>query len=124
MDIIKLKKLVLQEIDNLKIHATQDEIAKLDFTTFKPFKADRCIYGQMTGSCFSDRATSLLNLCAVPYSYYTSSYERYLREPDFRRKPGDWQRGFSALEFYVDSIYDGNEQIIAYLKGEIQTLNL
>lgn len=128
MDIIKLKKLVLQEIENLKIYATYEEIGKLDFTTFKPFMIGTCIYGQMTGNCFSDRATVLLDLCTIPYSDYTSAYWP-TNEMKFAGNRTKLYKStiinvFSPLEYYIFNYSETNEKIIAYLKGEIQTLNL
>jgi hypothetical protein len=125
MDIIKLKKLVLQEIENLKIYATYEEIGKLDFETFNPVHTKNCIYGQMTGDCFSPRAVELLDLCATPFSHFTSTWDS-TEATEFRenRNPNKLGNVFSTLEYYIDNYSETNEQIIAYLKGDSKTIEL
>jgi hypothetical protein len=51
-----LKTFVQYEIEKLKIHATPEQISKLDFTLFNPASMTQCIYGQMAGSCVSEEA--------------------------------------------------------------------
>ena len=54
---------IKHEIDMLKEHATKKELSKLSIEYLKPSKADRCIYGLLTGSCASNRAYDLMELC-------------------------------------------------------------
>ena len=63
-----LKQRVLEELTLLKQHATTEEISLLNEIEINPARHDTCIYGAMTGSCFSDRAHELLSKCATPYS--------------------------------------------------------
>jgi len=59
-----LKKLVRIEAANLKVEATPQELAKLNFSKLNSGDTGRCIYGQMTGFCYSDRANELIVKCA------------------------------------------------------------
>lgn len=114
----KLKDLVRQEADNLKIHATPEEIADLDFDNLMPEDTHNCIYGQMTGDCFDKRAVELLNLCAIPYS---SSNQSWIPCDSEFKTDG---RAFSAIEVYITQYNAKNENLIAYLRGETNTLDL
>lgn len=93
----KLKKLVVKEVLNLRKYATKKEIEKLDLNTLNPEKSNFCIYGQMTGSCFSERAYTLLNKCTEPYSTYLSIMDNKSTEKKFYDSSRDW----SPLEFYI-----------------------
>lgn len=59
----ELTDAVEAEARALRNHATQDEIDMLDFDELDPLDPDQCIYGQMTGNCYSDRAKELIELC-------------------------------------------------------------
>lgn len=63
MDNQEFFKRTLEEITNLKQYATKEEINKLDFTDLNPNLRYSCIYGQMTGNCWSPRALELITLC-------------------------------------------------------------
>lgn len=39
--------LVKQEAENLKVHATQEELSNLSFDKLDPLNADACVYGLM-----------------------------------------------------------------------------
>lgn len=55
-----LDALVIGEAKKLKANATPNELSKLDFLELNPCRQDRCIYGQMTGDCFNERAKTLI----------------------------------------------------------------
>src|ERR1044072_4459641 len=63
----QLKDDVRKEAEALKVHATKEELNKLRFESLFPGFADACIYGLMTGNCFSNRAAELIYSCAVRY---------------------------------------------------------
>jgi hypothetical protein len=116
------------EIRLLRQNATPEELQKLDFEQLSPTHPKRCIYGQMTGSCYSERAAALLNICATPFTKhgvsYTSRYRvsrgRETGENPFDVKAmGNIRLYYSTLENLIAPCYPGiNENIIAYLKGE------
>ncbi len=117
----KLKQLVKQEADNIKIHATEEEIGRLDFDILDCFSVHECIYGEMTGHCFNERAIELLRKCSRPFS---SSIET-LREYDLVYfQYGHDTRAYSAIEFYISRPNAKNKELIAYIKGETKTLRL
>ncbi|MDL5044618.1 hypothetical protein QQ054_00965 [Oscillatoria amoena NRMC-F 0135] len=118
----ELKALVRQEADNLKIHATTQELSYLSFQTIDPDQIFNCIYGQMTGDCTNFRAVELLNYCAVPYSNRLDIYEQP-RKQEFKRF-FLMNNPFSAIEFYIYQIDAKNENLISYLKGETDNLEL
>jgi len=113
----ELKELVVKEATNLKENATSEELARLDFETLNPRYYDHCIYGQMTGSCFSYRSLDLLKQCAVPYSDFT--YRKV--EPEYLFADNG-SRSFSPIEFYIDQTDAQNDTLIDFLKGKIETL--
>lgn len=125
---------VMHEIDMLKIHATSTEKGKLDFYEFDPENPDCCIYGQMTGWCRSNRAKELMDLACTR-----------VVENDTQNEFGIWnevkicvngvytgqmynrQNQFSymsTLEAYIYMKDAKSEAIIAYIKGETDTLKL
>ena len=59
----QLIKGILKEIENIKIHATDAEKEKLDFSMFSGGMSGHCIYGLMTGNCYSKRAGELIKKC-------------------------------------------------------------
>ncbi len=105
----------LNEIKNIKKHATKEEIERLNFETFNPKRASFCIYGQMTGSCYSDRAIELGPKC------YQSSYVGFT-EGKIDLRSG---KAFTALEKYVAYADPQiNRNIIDFIKGERTSLGL
>lgn len=56
---------VMHEIEMLKEHATLVEKERLDFKQFDPADIQCCIYGQLTGSCESNRAKELMDLSCI-----------------------------------------------------------
>jgi len=123
----KLKLKVIDEATKLKSCASQEELEKLHFNNLRPDKKDGCIYGLMTGNCFSKRATELLTCCTVPYSGDVESYTR-TRIKSFNNNNraeggnGDWV--FSAIEYYIGHQIAQNANLIDYLKGVKETLTI
>lgn len=129
-----LQKLVIKEATRLKKHATKEELSKLDFDTLHPDHWQRCIYGQMTGDCFSQRAYELILECAprvyvAPLSDSTSCG----LEPDgkLNGKPhsikhhsvrGDYY--FSPIErfIYLPGNKGKTKKLISFLKGKTTKL--
>ena len=58
-----MNQVTLKEIENIRKYATKEEKGKLDAETFDGSMENTCVYGQMTGSCSSDRAKELIAKC-------------------------------------------------------------
>jgi hypothetical protein len=128
-----LYNLVIQEAKRLKKHATPEELAKLSFKKLNGENFDTCIYGQITGNCFSERANELILKCA-PRVYVSgdSAYSNGLVEDGkLNGKPypvyNDDSRAaeyFSPIERLV--YLKGNKlrakKLISFLKGNTDTL--
>ena len=120
----KLKDLVKEEADKLIKNAKKSELEKLDFIALRPISVQLCIYGQMTGDCFSSRAVDLLKKCAKPYTVSlmgdaipAKNYKSFDKET---RQDGV----YSPIEFYITEKGAKNKELIAYLKGEADILEL
>lgn len=68
-----LLDLVVKEATKLKKFATKKEISKLDITKLDGTHVNYCVYGQLTGDCFSNRAYNLIKKCATKV-YEVSPY--------------------------------------------------
>ncbi len=134
---------VTKEAIALKQNATQEELSKLSARILDPNNRRRCIYGQMTGDCYSIRAAELIQACAPRYfenDVMPSRYEHINRigigriadnangeqVNDFLEERTDYWRAshFSAIEAYIVWNNAKSENLIAYLKGETETLYL
>lgn len=131
---------VKKEAQALRENATDEELGNLSFEKMHPSRRGYCIYGLMTGHCDSARATTLIfNCCA-----------RFVKNPgDSSVSIGDlmeWVNGekidgiktandfteyretqtfhLSAIEAYIMTPEAKNANLISYLKGETDTLEL
>lgn len=113
----ELKRLVIEEATNLKEYATKKELERLDFNYLDPNTPHRCIYGQITGNCFNERAIELLNKCTNPYSrgLFLPSKSTEL---DF----DTISRDFSPIELYISLGLSNKRILIDFLKGDLETL--
>lgn len=112
---------VLNEINLLKQNATKEELSQLNFETLNPDNGRLCIYGQITGDCFSNRAFELIQTCckttiSFPYLSKTTTHKRRPRQ--------DRYDDFSFLEHCIAMYPMNNLAIIQYLKGERTEINL
>ena len=117
----ELKVLVKGEAEKLKKYATPEELAKLNFIKLFFLHGTRCIYGQITGSCFSERAVELLKKCAEPYS---RSLKKYTETNIKSFIQGQFRTVFSPIEFYIAQEGAKSKALIDFLKGKSKTLNL
>ncbi len=120
----ELEKLAKQEARKLKKNATPQELANLNFTKLNPSEWEMCIYGQMTGSCLTNRAGELIKLCA------TKTYIGYfctIEETELQNKKlpitGSFRRNkyWSPIEVYISENRSNgetfkNRDLIDYLK--------
>ena len=97
----ELKQLVKQEADKLKEHATQEELARLDISTLD-YVSD-CVYNQLTGDFASKRASYLSVIaCEIDVAGIINT----------------------PIESYITLTGAKNANLIAYLKGETEKLEL
>tara|TARA_R110002124_G_scaffold257896_1_gene423617 strand:+ start:792 stop:1196 length:405 start_codon:yes stop_codon:yes gene_type:complete len=125
---------VEKEIISIKENATTEEIGNLDFTELKPANSDNCIYGQMTGSCNNLRSKDLMiKGCTLVFNEICFSDFDTLTDNVISvesNNSNEWNRGwrytnyFSALETYISLDDSNNENVIAFLKGEVKELEL
>jgi hypothetical protein len=117
-----LKQLVIAEAYVLREHPTQEERRRLNFDLLKAGDVHSCIYGQMTGSCFSVRADELILLCAIPYSTDLLRYNPNISP--FSKVYGRLMSTFTALEFYIAQPDAQNATLIQFLRGERDSLTI
>lgn len=112
---------VMAELENIKAKATIEEIDKLVFDTFNHESVTVCIYGQMTGRCDSKRAIEI-----TPKTYeYISGKGYNFRGQDYNKRLKLSANNYTPLEKYLYIVKKPmHKKIIAYLKGETDTLEL
>lgn len=69
-----MKEQAYEEARLLAIHATKKEKKRLVAVTVIPSHYAKCIYGRMTGDCFSERAHELISECAKAPFYASIEY--------------------------------------------------
>lgn len=114
----QLKEDVKKEAEALRVNATAEELGRLDFDRLNPNSATRCIYGQMTHECDSPRATELITKCTKTYIEAASDIHRIKLNEKFA------EFRWSPIEFYILQDDARNANLIAYLRGETETLEL
>lgn len=132
-----LIELVKKEAENLRKHATKQEKTQLCIEELLPAKTSDCIYGQMTGNCYSTRASTLIEKCCKKvYHHYLSGddnlnlfeHANLNGKPDIsasklKARIGTW---FSPIECFITIPHnqksDNNKILIDYIKGYSDTL--
>lgn len=108
-------KRVIEEIETIKLKATDKEKSKLDFASFDKSMPALCIYGQMTGDCFSDRAKELF-----PKEYANLIPSEAFKQNDFKKG-----NNYTYLEKYLFYCEKSEHKIIIdYIKGASNELNI
>lgn len=97
----ELKELVVKEALALREHSTMEEKEALSIEELVPSRLHSCIYGLMTGHCYNERASLLLEKCAQPYSESLNCYKAPKIEKKFPYCLNYEGRSFSAIEFYI-----------------------
>lgn len=131
--------LVKQEAENIKLNATKREINRLKIKSLDPANIEQCIYGQMTGSCYSKRANQLVRKCATkvykpmgntnPLGDVVLSDDKVKvaiqRESEYHSPIEIFIYHFGYCDGTLRIDKTGNiKKIINYLKGETKTLTL
>lgn len=140
----QLKDDVRKEAEALRVYATKEELANLDFENLEPDTKDSCIYGQLTGGCYSKRAATLIHSCAHRYFHAdvveenvldltevtidsVIKYAKGTRVKNFvkeRVNVFSENTHYSAIEAYILLPEANNANLIAFLKGETDNLEL
>lgn len=125
----KMKELAIIEAKNLKKHATPEELGNLNYNSLSPHSASKCLYGQMTGNCYNDRACNLIEKCAIRVYRVGGSLEqsRLNGAPTKTHDSLRRHKYHSPIEILILPENGGNEaqkSIISFLKGETKKLDL
>jgi hypothetical protein len=95
MEYNSILRSVIAEAALLKQHATAEELARIDLESFDGCGTHTCVYGQMTGFCWSKRALELHEKCGFMEGFYTP-----------------------IETFVMDAPREACAALLAYLKGE------
>jgi len=122
-----MRRLVIKEATKLRDMITPNEADRLKFGWLDSRQATKCIYGQLTGGCFSVRATDLIKACASRV-YKNDSGNKDLRDSKLNGSPikGDRRDFWSPIEVFisqnVNKYSDNNERLVQFIKKEIDEL--
>jgi hypothetical protein len=125
---------VKKEIRAIKKHAKPEEIKRLKLHMLNPLDPANCIYGQLTRNCRNKRAVELISkcckrvvsqaVCYVDRTYSDISHNINGTNPKkITDDPNDMDFT-SALEQYINIAHPKHLNIISYLKGETNKLEL
>lgn len=113
-------QLVVAEVENIKLNATDKEKSNLNRDSFRHFTAGGCIYGQLTGTSFSERACEL-----APKIFENTTNKVHLFDTKFEDLEFEEGCYFTALEKYLYIIPQTERlHILDYIKGDTKTLNI
>jgi hypothetical protein len=136
----QLKEDVRKEAEALKVHATPEELGRLNVEDFSRSGRHSCIYGLATFDCHSVRAAFLIKKCTPRFFRNNRFTEIRLEgfEGVVKRANGKHVKGFvesrtrgeleerhfSAIEAYILLPEANNANLISFLRGETETLEL
>ena len=126
----KMWELAIEEATRLKKFATSKEIANLNFSTLDVEDSNKCVYGQMTGTCYSERALQLITKCCPRIYDCRDEYllpsegrlngEPYNCDPITRRL--EYHSAIEVLIFYQNGGRPAADQIVSFIKGETKKI--
>lgn len=138
----QLKEDVRKEAEALRVHATKEELGGISLEEFNPRHYDGCIYGMCTGDCHNERAIELIQQC-TPRFFKEEIFEDIpvfgvdgivknangtivsnLLEERTKEYKGKGDVHYSAIEAYILLPEAQNANLIAYLRGETDNLEL
>ena len=111
-------QMVLEEANHLRKHATDEEKSNLDFDNLDILSPRYCIYGKMTGNCDSNRAIELYKKTLGGVQEEFKSFSEYKDHGTFE---GSHYQFRTPIEIYITIEGSKNEQLIKYIKGEIDS---
>lgn len=115
----QLKQDVWCEAQALRAHATKEERERLSIETMVPYDCKRDIYGQMTGEFDSGRATELKQICAP---LFVSGDVQDFKALGIHECFTDFS--WTPIEYYELCAEARNAELIAFLRGETEMLEL
>ncbi len=122
---------VIKEIEALKENANKEQKTKLIFATFIPDKPEQCIYGQMTGDCWSLEAAELIEKCnpglTQVFSFIgdISWLKTYPKKEASKEKRQKYSYITLLEQFIVIEKYKKyNQNILSYIKGTTNILKI
>lgn len=130
-DLLILKDLVRGEAAKLREVITKKEAVNLDFNYLDGQSMNQCVYGQLTGYCFSARAQNLILKCCQ--QVYTPNKEQMyeLKNAILNGKPhkvvskNRHESYYSPIEkWLIVSTKKAQKNLIQYLKKEVDTLDI
>ncbi len=123
-----LNSLVVGEATALRTNALQYELDRLKFNRLAPTNTQNCIYGQMTGECFSMRATELIQECAERVYTCADNNKPNEIKGKLNGSPKESSRGtyWSPIEIFIakgkNHRNGNNKMLVDFLKGKRKTL--
>lgn len=130
----ELKELVLEEATNLRKFATKEEIKQLDASTIDPSNIERCVYGQMTGTCYSERAIELIENCCsrvIEAANNPASSTKINGSPKTTKRFSDGRSHqtftnsinyWSPIEVWIELYPPLVPKLISFIKGKRKTI--
>ena len=121
-------KLVIEEAKALKKNATKEEKDKLDIDRLNSRNLNKCIYGQMTENCNSDRAFELMSKgCKRVYigggENPSTSKKLNGAAKNCEKRHTGYYPWYSPIEVFIDSApREMNNILIKFIKGKVKTL--
>lgn len=127
--------LVKQEALNIRKYASKEEKANLNIQEFDADNRTECIYGQMTGNCYSRRAYSLIRKCAAKVylsddiGLYRGNIDNLNGKPEVIKEVEDRISHYhSPIELFVSiNEWDGKQEnvirLMDYIKGNDDELD-
>lgn len=137
-----LKEDVRKEAEALRVHATSNELKNINLEAFNPRHYDGCIYGMCTGDCHNERAIELIQQCTPRFfkeeifeDIPVFGVEGIVKNANgttvsnlFGERTGEYEGEgyvhYSAIEAYILLPEARNANLIAYLRGETDNLDL
>lgn len=125
-DLKILFSLVKEEADNLKKFATRKELDRIDFYSINAGSRTKCIYGQMTGNCISDRAEELIFKCATnTYEGHDEAINVDIKDSELIGPPTESNRFICNFKFFTPiekflyvADFSQIKKLVSYLKNE------
>lgn len=130
----KFPALVVDEAKNLRKHTTPKEKENLDFENLSTNSISGCVYGQLTGDCYSSRASELIMKCAKRVYITTTGINGFAKRPGESKKlngrPKETRNMFqgkywSPIEVFIDRATtppEANEYLLNFIKGKRRSI--
>ena len=134
---------VEHEVRMLKKHGTKEELSRMNLVCFNPLSSKQCVYGQMTGSCESERAEQLMNASCITtfkeeaMNISGQNFNEFKNRINGKNKGQGWNDNgmygdyevrdyshISVLEGYIQMKGAKIEMIIDFLSGASNNLKL